>query len=169
MATTPLEPQETTKRSGHPSMTSIIKRLSLRRNCEEPYLMNVSAVWGPSLELRSRRAWPSFQTSKQSGLNGKLLLDATHLGIKLRPLVSPSIRTPDSTRLTSIQLRRTLLALALTSLRRRRTLELPRASSKLTFRRSLILMASTRVIPKPSPAVKSPTLGKPLVKSNQVF
>lgn len=132
--TTPLGPREPTNRLRRLSTTSIIKPLSPRKNCVEPYLMNASAVWAPFPGLQSRRASLSFQTSKQIGQNGAPLPDVTPLVIKLRATVSPPLHIFDSTPLTSPQSRRTPLALAKQLPRRRPTSELPRAFSRLTFR-----------------------------------
>lgn len=72
-------------------MTYITKRRSLRKNCVEPYPVNIPGVQGLSPGLPSRKVWLSFQTNKQSGLNGTPLPDATPLDIKLQVTVSPSI------------------------------------------------------------------------------
>ena len=148
-------------------------------------------VWAPSLGLQSRRAWLLSQTNKQIGLSGILSPAATLRDIRPRAIVSPSLYVSESILLTPPQLRQTLPALPNPSPRRRRALESPQASSRLTFlrssslrtlarlmvhrslnpRRSSRLMlqqsprprTSARVILKPSQVVKLPTLSKPWV------
>ena len=68
----------------------------------------------------------------------------------------------------SLQFGGTLLVLPKASLRRRPILQLPRASSSLTFHRSKRMRTPAKPILKPSPVVKFLALSRPWVISNQV-